>query len=112
MGTKNCKDEKKKEADTFKAQSDSFGELYYANKDFIKAGEDYYKYCDPEKFKKLSGNKLEGAQNACDDAREVFGNAIERYEEASTKYKKSEEQHDNASQALSDCEHKKNKGKK
>lgn len=112
MGKKKCEDEKKRAAATFNARSDSFGDLYDANKDFIKAGEDYYKYCDPEKLKKLSGNKLEGAQNACDDAREVFGKAIERYEEASTKYKKLEDVYDEAEKALSDCEHKKKKGTK
>lgn len=112
MGKKKCEDEKKRKDAAFNAWHDSFEELWYAEWDTINAAEDYYKYCDPEKLKKLSGNKLEGAQNACDDVREVFGKAITRWKEASTKYKKIDEQFDKASQDLSDCEHKKKKGKK
>lgn len=112
MGKKKCEDEKKRADAMFNAYHDSFGVLWDVEEDFIEAYEDLSKYCDPEKLKKLSGNKLEGAQNACDDAREVLGKTIERYKEARTKYKKAEEQYDKASQDLSDCEHKKKKGKK
>ena len=112
MGKKKCEDEKKRDAATFNAQHDYFGKLYDAKEDFIKAGKDWYKYCDAEKLKKLSGTKLEGAQNACEDAKEVFEKAITHFEKVRTEYTKLEDVHNEAAKALSDCEHKKKKGKK
>lgn len=113
MGKKKCEDEKKKADSTFNAKSDYFiNTVYDAKEAVIEKAEIWYKSCDTERLKRFSGDKLVAAQNACDEAREDCGKAITHFKEVSTQYKKLEEEDDKAEKALSDCEHKKKKGKK